>query len=305
MAETGDIGAATGLTPAEIIRLPRFAAAVQRQAARLLAIHAANPRPASVFATQHRWLIAHATLARYFRGATANPPERFGTGAFLDDVVAHAIASRNTADAFLKEMQKYGYLVIGTPGPDRRVRLLEPSKLSVELICAWLATHLATLDELDGGGREHAFLARPAMIAQVQPLVADGLLRSPKIREPDPTFSLFTWLNEGGIVMDWLCAGLGEAEPASRRIPTKVSSLAELRERITLSRTHFGRKLRMAEEMGSLGWFGERGKSPMWVSAEFVQEYYEQQATKLAIVDGAFRAAMTVAPTAVAAIAPN
>jgi hypothetical protein len=45
-----------------------------------------------------------------------------------------------------------------------------------------------------------------------------------------------------------------------------------------------------AEAMGSLGWSGPRGKSPLWVSADLRREYHAAQAEKLAIVDSAFEA---------------
>jgi hypothetical protein len=277
---------------------PRLAACIRQQASTLLSLHSVNPRIASVFATQRRWLLAHLALAHYFRSKATGTGASFYTTEFVEAVAAHAVASANTADAFLKEMQKYGYLQIADAGPDRRIRPLKPAGVTLTMIGAWLATHLATLDSLDGGDRHTAFLARPDSIAAIHPLIADGLLRSEPVRRPDPTFSLFTWLNEGGIVMDWLCAGLAEVGPECQRIPSKVSSVAELGERIKLSRTHLTRKLRRAEAMGSLGWFGERGKSPMWVSAGFLHEYHTQQAAKLAIIDSAFHAAAISGPSA-------
>ena len=42
--------------------------------------------------------------------------------------------------------------------------------------------------------------------------------------------------------------------------------------------------------MGSLGWSGPRGKSPLWVSSDFCREYHAAQAVKLAIIDAAFEA---------------
>jgi hypothetical protein len=57
-----------------------------------------------------------------------------------------------------------------------------------------------------------------------------------------------------------------------------------------LSRTQLGRKFAEAEAMGSLGWSGQRGKSPLWVSADFRREYHAAQAVKLAIIDAAFEA---------------
>jgi hypothetical protein len=45
-----------------------------------------------------------------------------------------------------------------------------------------------------------------------------------------------------------------------------------------------------AEAMGSLGWSGTRGRSPLWVSEDFRHQYLSAQAVKLAIIDAAFEA---------------
>jgi hypothetical protein len=63
-----------------------------------------------------------------------------------------------------------------------------------------------------------------------------------------------------------------------------------LAQHLKLSRTQLGRKFAEAEAMGSLGWSGARGKSPLWVSADFRRQYLSAQAVKLAIIDAAFEA---------------
>jgi len=273
-----------------ILRHPALQAAVRQQAATLLAIHEANPRIASVFATQQRWLMAHIALALYFSRPTEDAAGGLIASAFLDAVEEHAVASRNTADAFLKEMLKYGYVESAPSQTDKRRRPLQPAPLSLQTVSAWLVVHLATLDALDGRGRTERFLAQPQSLAGIQPRVSAGLIGSLAIRDPAPTFSLFTWLNEGGIVMDWLIAGLEPALPGQTHIASAVTSFNDLMERLNLSRTHLQRKLRLAEAIGSLGWHGERGRSPMWVSTTFLHEYHCVQAAKLAIIDAAFDA---------------
>ena len=277
------------LSAEEIERHPGFAGAIRRQASALLSIQASNPRLAAVFATQQRWLIAHICLAMHFENALSGRSDGFRASTIISAVVAHRVASRNTADAFIKEMFQYGYAVPAPAASDRRIRSLAVAPLAVETFRGWLHIHLSTLDALDDGGRLEAALARPELTAMVHPRIAAGLLGSRAIREPTPTFSLFTWLNEGGIVMDWLCAGLEEAPSDHMRIPTRVASYADFSERIRLSRSHLARKLRMAEDLGSLGWSGERGRSTMWVSSEFLNEYHLQQAAKLAVIDSSFQ----------------
>ena len=279
-----------GLGHEEIANHPRLASCVREQAATLLKIQQFDPRTASIFATQQRWLMAHLALALCFRAMAAGVAASLQATKFVEAAVAHRVASRNTADAFLKEMHKYGYVKDAPGGGDRRSRPLTITSVSRDAIVGWLAVHLNTLDGLDDGNRRAVFVAAPESIVHIHPLLADGLLASPMIRNPDSTFSLFTWLNEGGIVMDWLYAGLADEPPgSSERIASTVVSFADIGDRIHLSRTHLTRKLRMAEAMGSVGWVGARGKSTMWVSAEFVRQYRHNQAVKLAIIDAAFR----------------
>ena len=160
-------------------------------------------------------------------------------------------------------------------------------------VFGWLALHLATLDRLDGGARVAHLNAEPALLGAIQPVVADGLIGSNEVREPGATFSLFTWVNEGGIVMDRLMVGCRQPSDGLARIPTDVTSVSALAQRLKLSRTQLGRKFAEAEAMGSLGWSGVRGKSPLWVSADFRRQYLSAQAVKLAIIDAAFEACAT------------
>ncbi|TIT48353.1 MAG: hypothetical protein E5W72_18210, partial [Mesorhizobium sp.] len=72
-------------------------------------------------------------------------------------------------------------------------------------------------------------------------------------------------------------------------IPTGIVSIGDFANWLKLSRTHLSRKLRDAENLGSIGWLGQRGHSVMWVSNHFYQEYMTAQAVKLAIIDMAFQ----------------
>lgn len=278
------------MTADDILAHPALAACMRSQAQRLLLIHQASPRTASPFATQQRWLMAQAGLAAIFR----NSARQSGSGVLathlVDLVARHEIASRNTAVAFVHEMLKYGILrhVAGSEG--RRRRPIEPSPTTLAVLSHWLAAHLVTLDSLDRGTRSAALREQPAMLGAIQPLIADGLLASRAVREPDGTFSLFTWINDGGIVMDRLIAGCWQDATALARIPTDVMSVSALARRLNLSRSQLSRKIAAAETMGSLGWSAARGKSPLWVSVEFWREYHAAQAVKLAIIDAAFEA---------------
>jgi hypothetical protein len=261
---------------------------IKQQASTLQQAYRASPRISSVFATQQRWLLAHAAMALYFRAQIAGEPG-VTLARYLDFVAQHRIASRNTADAFIKEMLKYGNLahVGDVRGKGRPMAVTQPP---MEALWGWAAAHLLTLDRFDAGRRLERFVATDGAIARLEPGIAEGLLTSPAIRQPQNTFSLFTWLNNGGVIMDWLVAGLGPLSADGARYPTAVGSITEMAGWLKLSHTHLARKLREAEDMGSLGWTGRHGASAMWVSADFVREMVEAQAAKLAIIDAAFEA---------------
>lgn len=284
------------LTTYEIANHPGLHGSIRQQSRALLAAYETNPRLGSVFATQQRWLMAHSALSLFFRRGS-DIRGGFNAARFFDLIRQHGVASRNTADAFLKEMLKYNFArYSANASGDRRIRDIEPTQPSLEALHGWAAAHLMTLDSMDGGSRAERYLATPDALGRLQPLIADGLLTSKPIREPAKTFSLFTWLNNGGVVMDWLIAGIEPMAPEADRVPTGVLSIADMAGWLKLSRTHLARKLHEAEAMGSIGWEGKRGRSVMWVSNTFRMEYAAAQATKLAIVDAAFDACFRGAP---------
>lgn len=282
--------ASTALSADEIARHPKLHAAIRLQSQQLQQAYDGNPRLSAVFGTQHRWLMGQAALALAFRAAAAGTGPGVSGARILDFITEHGVASRNTANAFLQEMVYYGWARIVPGAADRRTRPIEPTEASVAGIHGWIGIHLATLDRLDDGRRLQTYLGTADSLATLQPLIADGLLSSSGVREPERTFSLFTWLNQGGQLMDWLISGIEETDPDVARVPTAVSSIAVMAERLMLSRTHLSRKLKAAEAMGSIGWQGKRGQSLMWVSSGFRREYAMAQAVKLAIVDAAFAA---------------
>ncbi|TPI35873.1 hypothetical protein FJ414_17660 [Mesorhizobium sp. B3-1-6] len=281
------------LTYEDIAGHPALPACVRAQAMAMQQAYQGNPRASSVFATQQRWLMAHIGLALHFRRDPSDYRKELTAARFADVTVQHAVASRNTAHAFIKEMQHYNFLEAGPTADDGRIRPLQLPAMTLEPLIGWIHMHLNTLDALDDGNRLETFQARPQMLAKLQPLIADGLISSVPVREPQQTFSLFTWLNNGGVVMDWLISGVDPRNAGQERIPTGVLSIADFARWLKLSRTHLARKLRDAEALGSVGWLGQRGHSVMWISNEFYGEYLTAQAVKLAIIDAAFAATAT------------
>jgi hypothetical protein len=279
------------MTADDIVAHPALPVWVRNQAEVLVLTHQASPRVASPFGTQQRWLMAQAALGAYFRNEARQPGSGVLAQHFIELAVARNIASRNTASSFINEMRKYGFVRYIAASASKRYRPLEPSPIILAMLLQWLSAHLATLDGLDGGSRSAALRERPAMLGAIQPLIADGLQESRVVRRPRESFSLFTWIHDGGIVMDRLIAGFRPDFSGLKRIPTDIMSVSALARLLSLSRSQLSRKFATAEAMGSLGWSGASGKSALWVSAEFWREYRAVQAVKLAIIDAAVAAA--------------
>jgi AraC-like DNA-binding protein len=280
------------LTTDQILALPGLHSCIRTQSRSLIAMFETDARLSATFATQQRWLMSHVGLAMYFRSAlTQGKSAGFSISQFIDAVKDHGIASRNTADAFVKELAHYGYVVLADDPTDRRLKRLAPSEPVFRSFSGWVQIHLASLDALAGGNRLETFRRRPDLIMDIQPLIADGLVNARPVRNPGGTFSLFTWLDNGGLVMDWMISNMPDLPPEAERVPVGRLSVADMAAKLGLSRTHLSRKLREAEALGSIGWDGRRGHSLMWVSTGFRQEYANAQAVKLSIIDQAFEAA--------------
>jgi hypothetical protein len=277
----------------EIASHPAALRGVQEQSRALIHIYETSPRLAAVFATQQRWLLGHVGLALHFRRDPNDRRTEMTLARFMEVVRRNSVASRNTAEAFVKEMLHYNIAEYHSAGGDGRSHPMRVTAATIETFTGWIHAHLRTLDRIDDGSRLATFLDRPEMLATLQPLIADGLLTCEGVREPRQTFSLFIWLNNGGIVMDWLMSGIDPEDVHLDRIPTGVISVSEFAHWLKLSRTHLARKLHDAEALGSIGWVGQRGHSVMWVSRAFFDEYMAVQAAKLAVVDEAFEACLS------------
>ncbi len=274
------------LSQTDISNHPRILPLLKSQSSVFLQSFRADPKLSSVFATQQRWLLAHAALGLYFR--EGKPGARSITlSRYLEEVARYQIASRNTADAFIKWLLHYGYAEITVDPADRRARPMVVRRETLDMVRGWVAAHLSTLDQLDGRERLPVFLASEELFPQLEIRIAHGVLTNPLIRAPGHTFSLFTWLNNGGLIMDWLIRNLGQISVDGARYSTSISSLSEILGWIKLSRSHLGRKLREAEAMGGIGWSKTGGGATLWVSADFVREMVDAQAVKLAVIDAA------------------
>lgn len=291
-----------GVTPTEnhvgtLLRTEAFPRAIRQLARDLVALHDSSPRTSELFATQQRWLLSHAAAAHHFQAVRAGEPG-LTRRVFGHLALRYGIASRNTAYAFYDEALKYQVV---QPSGDR-IDQVEPSPAALSLLIHWYAVHFQAFDRLDGGDRTVRFLAHPdSMLALIQPVVAQALLSSPEVRFPGPLYTIFTWADVGGLLMDRLVAGINlDGSPAPDRFLTDVTSISHLASAFGLSRAHASRKLSAAESIGGIGWTGWRGRSPIWISCGFYEEYASAHARKLIILDAALASAVPL-PAAPAA----
>ena len=275
------------LAATDLCYTKEYFAAIQFQSAAFTAVNQQSPRLASLFSTQHRWLMSHIGLSLYFRSQLGHYAG-FTPSEFLDLVHAWQVASRNTAASFLQEMVHYEIICEKQHPSDRRKKLLAPDAPALSACSIWISTHARTLDALDGGNRS-SYVARPNVSRILQPLIADGLLSEPTLRQPPSPFSHFMWVNSGFLITERLILALECPSPNVPKIQTKLISVQELTSGLLLSRSHAARLIQSAEQLNIMGWTASKGRSPIWVSKEFLESFMEVQWAKLQVIDRAFK----------------
>ncbi|SIQ24737.1 hypothetical protein SAMN05880582_1011234 [Rhizobium sp. RU20A] len=270
----------------------KFLRLVLQHVQQVVSLYGVNPRLYSVFASQQRWLMAQIGFSLHHSRDPADPATGLTVSAFTEVVQTNGVASRNTAASFLHEMLAYKFLRHRPDRPDRRSRPIEPTPIAEHGMWEWLAVHLATLDRYDGGKRCDLLPPGAPLVAAVQPRICDAILKSRLRGSIGTSFDLFTWANNGGVVLDQLFSLIEAFEPGQDRYTIGRISTTEMVERFLMSRTHFKRLILKAAEAGSVGWEGDVWRSPMWISAAFLREYWDYQAEKFAIIDQAFAAAL-------------
>lgn len=283
--------------PGEIetmIQKDSFAAALRLLAGSFIALYEGSPEMTALFATRQGRLLCHALLALYFQKSTACETGEDELALTREDfghlALRHGLASHSVAYVFFKEALKRGLTRPASPSHDGRIAGVAPSPPALAMLVQWYDVHFQALDLLDEGFRASRFMARSEiMLPHIHPRVSQAFLSHPEVRCPGPLSIIFNWFDGGGLLMDRLIAGIDwERPPEHGRRVTDVQTVTQLAAALSLSRIHVGRKLAAAELIGGIGWSGRRGRSALWISQGFYEEYARTQARKLLILDEAF-----------------
>ncbi|AGB71867.1 MULTISPECIES: hypothetical protein [Rhizobium] len=283
------------LSTKELTQNPNFFPEILDYTREILSTYDRNQHVCSVFASQQRWLMALAGFALYCGGIDGEPPG-IHANRFANYIVEHEIASHNTALSFIQEMLALDFLRYLPIANDRRARPMQPTEEAAKQLALWLSIHLSVLDRLDGGKRNASFGKKPELIALMQPTISVGIIESDELRNPGETFDLFTWANSGGIIMDYLISRIGTINTTTKKAIIGPVAFTDICNRFLISRTNAKRLMNKAIKMQSVGWMGSPGRSQLWLSSAFVEEYCNYQAGKLAIIDAAWQNTLGTRP---------
>ncbi|MQB11605.1 hypothetical protein DXT96_17330 [Agrobacterium sp. ICMP 6402] len=277
-----------------LVQTASFTAALRLLAGSFTSLYEGSPEMTALFATRQNRLLCHALVALYFKKRSicvAEASEPFLTREdFARLALKNGLASHDVAYIFFKQALKRGLTRPVTQSDSDRVDGVPPSPLTLAMLAHWYDVHFQALDLIDEGLRASRFIERSeTMLAHIHPRVAQALLSNPEVRCPGPLSIIFNWFDAGGLLMDRLIAGIDSEGPLEhgRRL-TDVKTASQLAQSLSLSRTHVSRKLAAAEMIGGIGWSGRRGRSALWISQGFYEEYARTQARKLLILDDAF-----------------
>jgi hypothetical protein len=271
-------------TPDELVQHPAFIHGLSDLARTLRAVFAEGPRLAKMLAAHQRWLLSQGGMALHLE----NGEEGLTIASLRGLITPHGIASRNTVQNFLEQLEIYRFIeVIGKNGRyyPRRYRATEASESAM---FRWYASNLMVIDGLDGGMRVQQLISQPDLFRLSHPTAIRNCIESREWREPPESVALFLWTEGGGLVVDDFIARLKMADITQDRINVGYVNIPELASEFMMSRTHFQRMMRKAMDARLIGWTDETPRAGLWLSRKFLEDYAAWQAVKMAHVNNAF-----------------
>lgn len=275
-------------TPDELVRHPAFINGLSDLAKTLRAVFAEGPRLAKMLAAHQRWMLSQAGMALHLENGEGG----LTIASLRDLITPYGIASRNTVQNFLEQLEIYRFIeVVGKNGRyyPRRYRATEASEGAM---FRWYASNLMVLDGLDGGMRAAQLISNPLLFRLSHPSAIRNCIESKEWREPPARVAMFMWTEGGGLVVDDFIARVKNVDVTQKRIDIGYVNMPDLASEFMMSRTHLQRLMRKATELELVGWADDTPRPSMWLSREFVQEYAAWQAVKISHVNNAFVSAL-------------
>ncbi len=287
--ETAALGAP--LTAEQIATHPRFPEAEALIAGRLIGLQLKSPRLVRLKSSHRKWLLTHSLFALSSQRDPNDPLSGLTASRLIDMVIDIGAASRNTASSFLQEMLTYKFLREIPDVPDRRVRLLEPTEISINGMKTWFDGHMQGLDILDGGTRMALCESDPCLFRLAHRYAAAQLVEDETWREPRPSVALFVLSDAGGMILHDIITRLPQADlDGSRRIIGPMA-LSDLADRYAVSVSNVKRMFSKVEAEGLAGWTEPRRRGDFWISERMLADYFHWQAAKFAALDAAIHRA--------------
>lgn len=267
----------------ELVANPLLLGAIRGLARRLRAAYHENPRIARLLSAHQKWLMTQAAMALNLEEG----PRGFTVAQLRELVTQNDIASRNTVQNYLDQLEIYRYGEKVAPA-SVRPRRYRATPISEQSMLMWYIANLAAMDSLDGGTRAQQMAARPELMARAQPLAARNCLRDKAWVSPPERIGLFLWTEAGALVMDDFISRIEDADRQCDRIDIGFVDARAMATEFMMSRTHLQRLLNKAAEQGSMGWHDDSLRSGMWFSRDFLDEYCNWKAIKFRYVNDAF-----------------
>lgn len=285
------------MTAEAIFHHPDFPAVDRQLAAHLIKIHRETPRLARLKASHRKWFMTQSMYALCMQRATGNDAVGLHASRFIESVTSIGVASRNTADAFLKELLAYKFLQEIPSRHDRRIRSLGTTPASDAAMRGWFMGHMSGLDRMDGGNQVADCAENPLIFRTAQPHAAAALIANPIWRYPPDSISHFLASEFGGMIIHEFMFEISDFTAVDGRVvvgPVNVHSLAM---QYGISATNIKRMFKRAQEQACLGWEGRRGHKVLWLSRHFLEDYLWWQAQKFSALDEAFHFSLATVPT--------
>ncbi len=271
----------------ELVAHPHLLAAIRALARTLRAAYHDNPRIARLLSAHQKWLMTQAGMALNLESGTSG----FTVAQVRDLVTQNGVASRNTVQNYLDQLEIYRYIE-KVPPVSVRPRRYRATAVSEQSIFMWYVANLNALDGLDGATRAAQMMARPELLALAQPRAARKCLQDRSWVEPPERVGLFLWTEAGALVMDDFISRIEDGDRQCDRIDIGFVDARAMSAEFMMSRTHLQRLLNKAAEQGTMGWHDDSLRSGMWFSRDFLDEYCRWQAIKFKYVNDAFAEAL-------------